>query len=297
MASFAGLRRPGRTLEVRTSHAAKETPRTRSGVPIRHGGTVLFVYYQKGIAYALGELYKCGDTYNCIDAGHHGWIGWDDNFNDSAQLFYQTASSAEGGVATFTGFITNTANCSALQEPFITSTEKTKESKWIDFNPYVDELTYDKAMRQNLIGLGFKSDIGMIIDTSRNGRGGPKRPIAASTSSDMSTMINDSRIDRRIHLGNWCNQAGAGLGERPKAVDADGIDAYVWVKPPGESDGASQTIANDQGKGFDRMCDPTFTGPPRNGNNLSGALGNAPLSGVWFSAQFQELMANAYPPL
>jgi cellulose 1,4-beta-cellobiosidase len=253
--------------------------------------------YQKGIAYALGELYKAGNTYSYIDAGHHGWIGWEDNFNDSTQLFYQTASSAEGGVATVTGFITNTANYSALQEPYITSTEKTKQSKWVDFNPYVDELSFAKAMRTKLISLGFKSDLGMVIDTSRNGWGGPKRPTAASTASDVETMINESRIDRRIHLGNWCNQSGAGLGERPKAVDADGIDAYVWIKPPGESDGASQTIANDQGKGFDRMCDPTFNGTPRNGNNMSGALGDAPLSGAWFSAQFIELMANAYPPL
>jgi len=53
------------------------------------------------------------------------------------------------------------------------------------------------------------------------------------------------------------------------------------AKPPGESDGASRAIANDQGEGFDRMCGPTFTGP-RNGNNRSGALGDAPLSGVSF---------------
>ncbi|MET9634610.1 cellobiohydrolase, partial [Lentzea sp. NPDC006480] len=51
------------------------------------------------------------------------------------------------------------------------------------------------------------------------------------------------------------------------------------------------------GKGFDRMCDPTYTGNPRNGNSMSGALGDAPLSGHWFSAQFQELMRNAYPAL
>jgi cellulose 1,4-beta-cellobiosidase len=30
---------------------------------------------------------------------------------------------------------------------------------------------------------------------------------------------------------------------------------------------------------------------------MSGALGNAPLSGKWFSAQFQQLMQNAYPAL
>ena len=253
--------------------------------------------YQKGIQYALGTLYSAGNTYNYIDAGHHGWIGWDDNFNDSTQLFFETASGAVGGVDTVTGFITNTANYSVLQEPFLTVTETNRKSAWIDFNRYVDELSFAKAMRTKLISLGFKSNIGMIIDTSRNGWGGSKRPTAASTASDIDTAVDESRIDQRIHPGNWCNQSGAGLGERPQAVDADGIDAYVWIKPPGESDGASSVIANDQGKGFDRMCDPTYTGNARNGNSMTGALANAPLSGVWFSAQFQELVANAYPPL
>ncbi|MEU2711867.1 hypothetical protein [Streptomyces sp. NPDC007205] len=44
------------------------------------------------------------------------------------------------------------------------------------------------------------------------------------------------------------------------------------------------------------MCDPTYTGNARN-NNMSGALPNAPLAGHWFSAQFQQLMGNAHPPL
>jgi cellulose 1,4-beta-cellobiosidase len=137
----------------------------------------------------------------------------------------------------------------------------------------------------------------MLIDTSRNGWGGANRPTAASTSTDVDTFVNQSRIDRRIHAGNWCNQDGAGLGERPKAAPASGIDAYVWVKPPGESDGSSSLIPNDEGKGFDQMCDPTYGGNARNGNNKTGALPNAPISGAWFSAQFQQLMANAYPPL
>ena len=88
--------------------------------------------------------------------------------------------------------------------------------------------------------------------------------------------MNGGRLDRRIHLGNWCNQSGAGLGERPKAAPGAGIDAYVWIKPPGESDGASKEIPNNEGKGFDRMCDPTYTGNPRNDNNMSGALGERP---------------------
>ena len=98
-------------------------------------------------------------------------------------------------------------------------------------------------------------------------------------------------------MGNWCNQSGAGLGERPVANPAPGIDAYVWVKPPGESDGSSREIANRDGKGFDRMCDPAYRGNERNGNSPSGALPDMPISGAWSSAQFQELLRNAHPPL
>ncbi len=37
----------------------------------------------------------------------------------------------------------------------------------------------------------------------------------------------------------WCNPEGATLGRRPGFVDdGTGLDAYLWVKPPGESDGA-----------------------------------------------------------
>ncbi len=253
--------------------------------------------YVKGIQYALGKLHTLGNTYSYIDAAHHGWIGWDTSFGPSADLFATTAKGAEGGVDTVTGFITNTANYSVLSEPYLQLTEKTKESKWIDFNQYVDELTFAKAFRQKLVSNGFKSTIGMLIDTSRNGWGGSARPTGASSSSDIETQVNQSRIDRRIHAGNWCNQAGAGLGERPQVVNKDGIHAYVWIKPPGESDGASKEIPNDEGKGFDRMCDPTYGGNGRNKNNMSGALADAPISGQWFSAQFQELMKNAYPPL
>jgi len=253
--------------------------------------------YVSGIAYALGKLHMLPNTYNYIDAAHHGWIGWDSNFGPTAELMATTARSAVGGFDTVQGFITDTANYGALVEPFITVTEATRQSKWIDFNRYVDEQSFAIAYRAKLISSGFNSNIGMLIDTSRNGWGGAARPTALSTSTDVNTMINASRIDRRIHLGNWCNQSGAGIGERPTAVGANGIHAYVWIKPPGESDGASSVIANDQGKGFDRMCDPTYTGNARNGNNMSGALPNSPLAGAWFSAQFQQLMQNAYPPL
>ena len=175
--------------------------------------------------------------------------------------------------------------------------QSVRQSKWVDWNFYVDELSFAQAFRQRLVSDGFASNIGMLIDTSRNGWGGSARPTGPSTSTVMDTFVNESRIDRRIHAGNWCNQSGAGMGERPKAAPASGIDAYVWVKPPGESDGSSSLIPNDEGKGFDQMCDPSYGGNARNGNSSTGALDGAPISGAWFSAQFRELMANAYPAL
>jgi endoglucanase len=53
-----------------------------------------------------------------------------------------------------------------------------------------------------------------IIDTSRNGNG---------PTSD----------------NQWCNPAGRALGPRPTTATADPlVDAYLWIKAPGESDGA-----------------------------------------------------------
>ncbi|MEU3818638.1 glycoside hydrolase family 6 protein [Streptomyces sp. NPDC030392] len=258
--------------------------------------------YIKGVGYALAKLGAVKNVYNYVDAGHHGWLGWDDNFGASAQIFKQAATAEGSTVANVHGFIVNTANYSALKEDHFTvndtvNGQPVRSSKWISWNRYVDELSYAQAMRNELVRIGFDPKLGMLIDTSRNGWGGTARPSGPGATTSVDTYVDGGRYDRRFDLGNWCNQAGAGLGERPRANPEPGIDAYVWMKPPGESDGSSKAIPNDEGKGFDRMCDPTYTGNPRNNNNMSGALPDAPVSGHWFSAQFQELLKNAHPAL
>jgi cellulose 1,4-beta-cellobiosidase len=258
--------------------------------------------YEKGVSYALDKLGAIPNVYNYIDAGHHGWLGWDSNLGPAVQEFAKVATSNGASVNDVAGFIVNTANYSPVKEPNfkITDTvsgQTVRQSKWVDWNQYVDEQSFAQAMRDKLVAAGFNSGIGMLIDTSRDGWGGSARPTGPGPQTSVDDYVNGSRIDRRIHAGNWCNQSGAGLGQRPTAAPAAGIDAYVWVKPPGESDGASSAVPNDEGKGFDRMCDPTYGGNARNGNNPTGALPNAPLAGHWFSAQFQQLMQNAYPPL
>ncbi|SCF25063.1 cellulose 1,4-beta-cellobiosidase [Streptomyces sp. LcepLS] len=258
--------------------------------------------YEKGVGYALHTLGAIPNVYNYVDAAHHGWLGWDSNLVPAAQEFKKAATTSGATVNDVAGFIVNTANYSATTEPYLKITDSVngqtvRQSKWLDWNQYADEQTFAQGLRTALVAQGFDSGIGMLIDTSRNGWGGSARPTAPSTATSVDAFVDGSRTDRRIHAGNWCNQSGAGLGERPAASPAAGIDAYVWAKPPGESDGSSKAIDNDEGKGFDRMCDPTYTGNGRNGNSMSGALADSPVAGHWFSAQFRQLLANAYPPV
>ncbi|GAA2115218.1 glycoside hydrolase family 6 protein [Streptomyces synnematoformans] len=259
--------------------------------------------YEKGVGYALNTLGDIPNVYNYVDAAHHGWLGWDTNMAPAVDEFALAATSEGATVGDVHGFIVNTANYGALDEPHYDVTDSVggttvRNTDWVDWNQYVDQLSFAQGLRDLLVSRGgFDPGIGMLIDTSRNGWGGPDRPTGPGPETSANAYVDGSRIDGRIHPGNWCNQSGAGLGERPVTAPEPGIDAYVWAKPPGESDGSSEEIDNDEGKGFDRMCDPTYEGNARNGNNPSGALGDAPVAGHWFSAQFRELVANAYPPV
>jgi cellulose 1,4-beta-cellobiosidase len=171
-----------------------------------------------------------------------------------------------------------------------------KSSSYYEWNPYFDERTYAAAMGNEMRNRGF-SNIGVCIDTSRNGWGGPNRPTSVSSSNDLNTYVNESRVDRRLHRGNWCNQPG-GIGIRPTTNVPSGFHAYIWVKPPGESDGISAPgpqDPNDPNKKHDEMCSPTHTNP--SSGKLTGAMDGAPHAGRWFQAQFELLIQNAYPPL
>jgi cellulose 1,4-beta-cellobiosidase len=264
--------------------------------------------YAQGVQYAIGTLRSISNTYAYIDVGHHAWLGWPSNRNPFVQLLKDVGAGIPGGIGKVDGFIGNTANYGPIDEPFLDANQMIGGQPvrslqgWYDWNDFIDEQPYLTTLRSELTSGSnpYPTSIGMLIDTSRNGWGGPNRPTAASTSTDLRTFVMASRIDRRIHKGNWCNQDGAGIGVRPTAAPAAGLDAYVWVKPPGESDGSSSLIPtgpeNPGGKGFDRMCDPTYTGNQLNGNNMTGALANAPVSGRWFQAQFVQLVQNAFPP-
>ncbi len=263
--------------------------------------------YVEGIRYAIGRLRTIPNVYIYLDIAHSGWLGWDNNFNGAVNLYLTVLDPAQGGPGfdSIDGFVTNTANYTPVEEPFlpdpnlVVGGQPVRAAAFYEWNPYFDELDYALALRNAFISRGMPSTIGMLIDTSRNGWGGPSRPTQVSTATDVNTYVNESRIDRRPHRGGWCNQKGSGLGYRPQAAPYPGIDAFVWIKPPGESDGVSQpgiTDPDDPNKKFDPMCDP-------NGQNRynsaypTNAMPNAPHAGRWFPEMFIMLVENAYPPI
>lgn len=260
--------------------------------------------YEDGIQHALNELSTLPNVYSYVDIAHSGWLGWSDNFSEAVQLIGNTIKGTDKGVDSIAGFVTNSANYTPLEEPYLPDPslqvggQPVRSSSFYEWNPYFGEIEFAQDWRQAMIQQGFPSDIGMLIDTGRNGWGGPDRPTGVSSSTDLDTYVDESRIDRRHHRGNWCNQPG-GVGERPQANPAPGIDAYVWVKPQGESDGISdpdfEPDPNDPAKQHDGMCNP-------NENNEdagvpTGALPNAPHAGRWFPEAFELYLQNAYPPL
>ncbi|MFI5661767.1 glycoside hydrolase family 6 protein [Streptomyces sp. NPDC051684] len=79
-----------------------------------------------------------------------------------------------------------------------------------NFHRTPDEIAY---ARKVLAALGGPSGLGAVIDTSRNGNGAPGD-------------------------GEWCDPDGRELGRAPTLRTGQArIDAYLWVKLPGESDG------------------------------------------------------------
>jgi len=264
--------------------------------------------YVDGIQHALNELGKLDNVYSYVDVAHSGWLGWSDNFTEAVQLIGDAIKGTEKGVDSIAGFVTNSANYTPLSEPFLPDPslqvggQPVRSATFYEWNPMFGELEFAQEWREAMIDQGFPSSIGMLIDTGRNGWGGPERPTEQSDSSDLDTFVNESKIDRRAHRGNWCNQPG-GVGERPQANPEPGIDAYVWVKPQGESDGVStpdfEPDPNDPNKKHDGMCDPNaLSTAPEDGRELStGALPNAPHAGRWFPEAFEILLDNAYPPL
>jgi len=203
--------------------------------------------YRRGVAYAISKL-SMPNVYIYLDAAHAGWLGWPKNLPKAVNLFKEVITTA-GGPDRIRGFALNVSNYDPPREP------RAKKSGPDD--PSQDEIGYAADLAAGLAKVGITGK-GFIIDTSRNGKAGIR-------SAD----------------GNWCNVKGAGLGERPAVAPAPNIDAYFWVKTPGESDGTSDRKAAR----FDENC------------VSDDAMPGAPEAGELFAPYLVDLAKNANPPL
>lgn len=263
--------------------------------------------YVQGIRYALSRLKTLRNVYSYLDVSSSARLGWAENAGTAMQLIAQTILDTGGpGADSVTGFATDTAEYVPVVEPFLPNPDLTVsgwpiyQSQFYDWNKIFDELDYAQMVRNALIQRGFPTSIGMVIDTGRNGWGGPNRPTQVSTSSDLDMYVDESRIDRRPLRHDWCNQVGAGLGERPVANPAPGIHAYAWLKPPGESDGVANPLATpDPDRDYlqhRNICNPEGSSAPGS-YRPTNALAGAPHYGHWFPQHFAQLVTNAHPPV
>ncbi|GAB2897224.1 glycoside hydrolase family 6 protein [Uliginosibacterium flavum] len=248
--------------------------------------------YVEGVQYAVGKFAALSNVYQYLDIAHSGWLGWDNNRSRAVAAFKTWIGGIKNGdLSVIRGFVTNVANYTPLDEPFFNGTADVVgtggTTQFYEWNYMVDELGYIDKLRAEFVAAGFPSSLGFMVDTGRNGWGSGLRPTASAAD------VDNMRIDLRAHRGNWCNVRNAGVGARPKvAPDASRsyLDAYYWVKGPGESDGTSDssaTAVNSEGKRFDPMC----------GTGNIDALTGAPHAGHWFHEQFLMLIRNAYPAL
>ncbi|MGE5131401.1 MAG: glycoside hydrolase family 6 protein [Gemmatimonadota bacterium] len=99
--------------------------------------------------------------------------------------------------------------------------------------------------------------------------------------------------------GNWCNSPGAGLGPRPAASPGPPLlDAYLWVKTPGQSDGQCDAAGGVRAWDYTAYSQPgwpTTAAGQQAFDPLWGVVD--PAAGAWFSQQALQLAQLANPAL
>jgi endoglucanase len=143
-----------------------------------------------------------------------------------------------------------------------------------------------------LSGAGVTASTHFVIDTSRNGVG--PAPMTAYTAAPYNQQAANVPT---LQSGNWCNPPGAGLGLKPTTnTGVPLLDAYLWVKTPGESDG--QCNAAGAGRVWDYSAYsqagwPTDAAGQASFDPLWGQVD--PAAGAWFPAQMLDLIHHANP--
>jgi len=251
------------------------------------GNSATETAYKTGIPYAVNKYSTLSNVVQYVDAAHGGWLGWLNNMD----MFVDIVTSLNIN-SKIRGFATNTANYQPLGvpcplygngQPYCLQQPHPTATCCIDpcnlnaqYNPcnneanYVTWLQYTFQQRSG----GFAPRF--IIDTGRNGV-----------------------TNMRSNCANWCNIRGAGVGLIPTYMTFNQslVDAYYWLKTPGESDGCTQTLPdpnnpddpNDPGlpcSRYDSMCGSVDSIGSQPGEPY------APVAGNWFDYEVKQLATN-----
>jgi endoglucanase len=228
--------------------------------------------------YAVDKLTSLPNTAVYLDGTHSGWLGVGDAANrlvragvQRADGFFVNVSNYEltshlekygTWIAKCIHYGTNTAEggwrvghfewCASQYFPATPSdfSTWTLTDAW-----YADNV--DNAANPPTV----QSLRHFVIDTSRNGAGPWSPPAGAYT---------DAQV--------WCNPPGRGLGDQPTTITGNElVDAKLWIKVPGESDGS---------------CTRGTSGPVDPERGMID-----PPAGAWFAEQAGELVTLAQPAL
>jgi len=227
--------------------------------------------------HAVDALSALPGTAVYLDATHNGWLGVGDatdrlikagvekadgfflnvsNYQETAKLEYYA-----GWVSDCIALSTSTAPSASWWEPsYCASQYFPADPADITTWPLTDA-AYDQAFADTGLVRDRANQKHAVLDTSRNGQG-PWTPPAGKYSDPE----------------DWCNPPNRGLGRTPSTDTGNPvIDAYLWIKVPGESDG---------------QCYRGTGGPLDPERNMQD-----PAAGQWFAEQAAELIAFAEEPV
>jgi endoglucanase len=133
-----------------------------------------------------------------------------------------------------------------------------------------------------------------VIDTSRNGDGPNAMQQYASAPYNQPASVIST-----LASGNWCNPPSSGLGLKPTAsTGVPLLDAYLWVKTPGQSDGQCDAAGGVRAWDYTAYTQPGWPATAADQALFDPLWGlDDPAAGAWFPQQALQLIKDANPSL
>jgi endoglucanase len=133
-----------------------------------------------------------------------------------------------------------------------------------------------------------------LIDTSRNGQGPFDASIYAKAPFNQPAAVVQTLIN-----GSWCNPLARGLGIQSTAnTGVPLLDAYFWVKTPGESDGTCDVAGGARAWDYAAYTQSQWPLDAADQAVFDPLWGlDDPAPGVWFPQQAIDLARRANPSL